>query len=78
MILTLITNDTILVRPSENVLLTCAPNDDSNQPAHPHGLLRVFVVHIKKNLASLVVKNGSSRDSDQTAGVLTGRSWCIF
>ena len=25
--------------------LTCAPKDDSNQPAHPRSLIRVFVVH---------------------------------
>ena len=25
----------------ENILLTCAPNEDSNQPAHPHSLIRV-------------------------------------
>ena len=29
-------------------LLTCAPNEDSNQPAHPRSLIRVFVVRIKK------------------------------
>ena len=28
-------------------LLTCAPNEDSNQPAHPRSLIRVFVVHKK-------------------------------
>ena len=29
-------------------LLTCAPNDDSNQHAHAHSLIRVFVVRMKK------------------------------
>ena len=29
-------------------LLTCAPNKDSNQPAHPRSLTRVFVIRIKK------------------------------
>ena len=29
-------------------LLTCAPNEDSNQPAHSLRLIRVFVVHMKK------------------------------
>ena len=28
-------------------LLTCAPNEDSNQPAHPRSLIRVFVVRMK-------------------------------
>ena len=30
-------------------LLTFAPNEDSNQPAHPRSLIRVFVVHMKKH-----------------------------
>ena len=29
-------------------LLPCAPNKDSNQPADPGRLIRVFVVHMKK------------------------------
>ena len=29
-------------------LLTCAPNEDSNKPAHRRSLIRVFVVRIKK------------------------------
>ena len=29
-------------------LLACAPNEDSNQPAHPRNLIRVFVVRMKK------------------------------
>ena len=28
--------------------LMCAPNDDSDQPAHPRSLISVFVVHVKK------------------------------
>ena len=32
--------------------LTCAPNEDSDQPAHPHSLIRVFVV-CEKTLCSL-------------------------
>ena len=34
---------------SRNVqyLLTCAPNDDSNQSAHSHSLIRIFVVPMK-------------------------------
>ena len=31
-------------------LLTCAPNEDSNQSVHPHSLMRVFVVRMKKFL----------------------------
>ena len=30
----------------ESYLLTCAPNEDSNQLAHPHSLIRVFVEEI--------------------------------
>ena len=29
-------------------LLTYAPNEDSNQPAHPRSLIRIFAVHKKK------------------------------
>ena len=29
-------------------LLTCTPNEDSNQSAHPHSLSRVVVVRMKK------------------------------
>ena len=32
----------------QTYLLACAPNEDSNQPAHPLSLIRVFVVRIKK------------------------------
>ena len=31
-------------------LLTCAPNEDSDQPARPRSLIRVFVVRMKKTL----------------------------
>ena len=27
--------------------MTCAPSEDSDQPGHPHGLIRVFVVRMK-------------------------------
>ena len=26
----------------------CVPNEDTNQPAHLHNLIRVFIVHMKK------------------------------
>ena len=29
-------------------LLTCAPNEDSNQPAHPRSLIRIFIVRMTK------------------------------
>ena len=29
-------------------LLTCAPKEDSNQHVHPHSLIRVFIVRMKK------------------------------
>ena len=28
--------------------LTCARKEDSNKPAHPHSLIRIFVVRMKK------------------------------
>ena len=40
--------DIIEPQREEIYLLTCALNEDSNQPAHPHSLIRVFVVHMKK------------------------------
>ena len=47
-------------------LLTCVPDKDSNQPAHPRSLIVVIVVFMKK-LASLAIQNAPSEDSDQTA-----------
>ena len=29
-------------------LLTCAPNEDTNKPAHPRSLIRVFVIRMDK------------------------------
>ena len=46
----------------ETFLQTYWPNEDSNQPAHPRSLIRVFVV---RNFASLAMQNASSDDSDQ-------------
>ena len=28
--------------------MACAPSEDSDQPGHPHSLIRVFAVHMKK------------------------------
>ena len=28
--------------------VACAPSEDSDQPGHPHSLIRVFAVHMKK------------------------------
>ena len=38
------------IRPQceKTCLLTCAPSEDSNQPAHSRSLIRVFVVRVKK------------------------------
>ena len=33
---------------NKKYLLICAPNEDSNQPAHPYSLIRAFVVRLKK------------------------------
>ena len=46
--------------------LTCAPNEDSNQPAQWSNLIRVFLVHLKK-IASLAIQNLPSEDSDPNA-----------
>ena len=45
--------------------LTCAPNEDSNQPAHPRSLIRDFVVHME--FAVSASQNATSEDSDQNA-----------
>ena len=50
-----------------NYLLTCASNEDSDQPAHPGSLIGVFNDSIKK-FASLAIQNVPSEDSDQTGG----------
>ena len=50
----------------ETYRLTCAPNKDSDQTAHPRSLIRVFVVRMKK-LCILGYPNAPSEDSDQTA-----------
>ena len=46
--------------------LTCAPNEDSNQLAHPSSLIRVFVFRIK-TFSSLAIQNAPSEGFDQTA-----------
>ena len=56
----------------ETYLLTCAPNEYSNQPEHPHSLIRIFVVRM-----SLAVQNAPAEDSDQTARIFAGRT-CPF
>ena len=38
----------------ETYLLIYASNEDSNQAAHLHSLIRVFVVHMKKTLHPLL------------------------
>ena len=40
----------------QTYLLTCAPNEDSDQPAHSRSLIRVFIVRMKK-LCVLVLPN---------------------
>ena len=34
---------------SVSMNLDCAPSEDSDQPAHPPSLIRVFAVHLKKH-----------------------------
>ena len=55
-----------LSRNERNVVLTCAPNEGSNQPAHPRSLIRVFIVRMEK-LCILGYPNVPSENSDQTA-----------
>ena len=40
----------------KSYLLLCAPNEDSDQPAHPRSLISVFVVHMR-NPAALAFQN---------------------
>ena len=54
---------------SEMYLLVCAPNEDSDQPAHPHSLISVSVLDRKK-LCILAVQNAPGEDSDQPAHML--------
>ena len=49
--------------------LTYAPNEDSNQPAHPRSPIKVFDVRMKK-FYSLGFQNVLSEDSDQTVQIL--------
>ena len=56
-------------------LLTCAPNDNANQLAHPNSLIRVFIVRMKQ-LCILGYRNAPNEDSDQTARMR--RPICIF
>ena len=45
--------------------MACAPSEDSDQPGHPPGLIRVFVVRMKKAwVPSYLLR--ASEDSDQT------------
>ena len=45
--------------------ITWAPSEDSDQPVHPHILIKVFIVHMKK----LWAHRAPSKDSDLTAAV---------
>ena len=45
-------------------LLTCATNEDSNQPVHLHSMISVHCVNYET--ASLAIQNAPSEDSDQT------------
>ena len=64
-------------------LLTYVPSEDSNQPAHPCGLIRAFNVCMKKlcilgyqvwrNFVSLDTKAVPSEDSEQTVRIATDK-----
>ena len=40
--------DLLELQCEKTYLLTCASNKDSNQPAHLHSLIRVFIICMKK------------------------------
>ena len=43
------TEGIVMSRNVRKRVLTCAPNDDSNQPTHPRSLIRNFAVRMKKH-----------------------------
>ena len=45
-------------------LQVCAYSEDSDQPAHPDNLIRVFIVRLKK--FATLTKNVPDENSDQT------------
>ena len=64
--------------------MTCAPSEDSDQPGHLPGLIRVFAILMKKAWV-LSYPLSDSEDSDQTAGAQADlrlrwahRSFCWF
>ena len=61
-------SSTIYPQRQATYLLTCAPNEDSNQPAHPRSLIRIFVARVKK-LCILIYQNAPFKDSDRTAQI---------
>ena len=50
----------LVSKPQICYLLTCAPNEGSNQPAHLHSLIRVFIVRMEK-LCTLVYPKCAQR-----------------
>ena len=50
--------------------MICAPSEDSDQPGHPHSLIRVFAVRMKKHWALNYLLSAHSEDSDQTGRML--------
>ena len=55
-------NTTILQENTEETnKMTCENSEDSDQPGHPHSLIRVFTVR-----GSLATHRAPSEDSDQT------------
>ena len=57
-------NSTFTVEPPHEKM-ACAPREDSDQLGHPHSLIRVFAVHMKKAWV-LTYPTSASRDSEQT------------
>ena len=57
----------IMLQCGKKYLLIYAPCEDSDQPAYPHSLSRVFVVHMQ--IASLAIQNAPSEESEQTLNV---------
>ena len=58
-------------------LLTCAPNEDSNQPAHPRSLFKESLLSACRNFATLAIQKALSGESDQTAfSDVAAHIWC--
>ena len=49
--------------------MTCAPCEDSDQPRHPSGLIRVFVIHMKKGWVPLLPTESTAQSLIRLGGL---------